>query len=47
MLDLMIEIVAFVLVLFFLVPFLFLFFWRHRNAHRGPRESWHSDHRTN
>ena len=41
MLDLVIEIAVFILVLFFLVPSLFLLCWHHRVTHRGHHGGWH------
>ena len=46
MLDLIVEIAAFILVLFFLVPFLFYSYWLYRIVHRGPTQRLHTDHRT-
>ena len=43
MLDLIIEIAAFILVLFFLVPFLFFSFWLHQLADKSHRGQWHED----
>lgn len=43
MVDVILEIAAFILVLFFLVPFLFFSFWLHHIAHREHKGPWHND----
>lgn len=40
MLELIIEIAAFFLVLFFLVPFLLFSFWLHHISHRELHDFW-------
>ena len=43
MVNLILEIAAFFLVLFFLVPFLFFSFWLHHIANRDSHGPWHDD----